>query len=114
MDGPKLYFFKNVTYFFYSNAIKIHPQFTQAKQRKHAVLCHYKLEKALEDQHKALEATLEELRQYKKQHEEWSVLLNKIMSEQASIESRLESRLQYEDFKLRQNKNNKETKAGNF
>ena len=78
------------------------------------MLCHYKLEKALEDQHKALEATLEELRQYKKQHEEWSVLLNKIMSEQASIESRLESRLQYEDFKLRQNKNNKETKAGNL
>ena len=33
------------------------------------MLCHYKLEKALEDQHKALEATLEELRQYKKQHE---------------------------------------------
>merc|ERR1712020_255834 len=55
----------------------------------------------------ALEATLEELRQYKKQHEEWSVLLNKIMAEQASIESRLESRLQYEEFKRLQNKNNK-------
>ena len=47
------------------------------------------LEQALEEQHKALEATLEELRQYKKQHEEWSVLLNKILSEQASIGKKL-------------------------
>ena len=38
---------------------------------------------------------------------EWSVLLSKIMAEQASIESRLESRLQYEEFKRLQNKNNK-------
>ena len=67
--APNCIFFKLLLNSFYSNAIKIHPQFTQAKQRKHAVLCHYKLEKALEDQHKALEATLEELRQYKKQHE---------------------------------------------
>ena len=45
--------------------------------------------KALEEQHRSLEKTLEELRQYKKQHEEWSELLNKILSEQAPVETRI-------------------------
>lgn len=91
----------------YSDAIRLQPTFEAAKSRKHAVLCHHKLEQALEEQHRSLEATLNELRQYKKQHDEWSALLNKILSEQASLETRMESRMEYEEFKMRQSQNGK-------
>lgn len=89
----------------YSDAIRLQPSFEAAKSRKHAVLCHHKLEQALEEQHRSLEATLNELRQYKKQHDEWSTLLNKILSEQASLETRMESRMEYEELKMRQSQN---------
>ena len=81
------------------NFIKLHKFF-------YVFQCHFKLEQALEEQHRSLEATLEELKQYKKQHEEWSDLLNKILSEQASLETRIESKLEYENFKSMQNKKN--------
>ena len=57
--------------------------------------------------HRSLEATLNELRQYKRQHDEWSALLNKILAEQASLEARIESRMGYEEFKMRQSKTGK-------
>ena len=88
----------------YNEAIKLQPDFEAARLRKYAVLCHRKLEQALEEQHKSLEETLNELRHYKKQHDEWSALLNKILAEQASLEVRMESRMEYEEFKLRQGK----------
>merc|ERR1711935_1205210 len=91
----------------YADALKIQPQFDAAKSRRHAVLCHHKLEQALEEQHRSLEATLNELRQYKRQHDEWSALLNKILAEQASLEARIESRMGYEEFRMRQSKTGK-------
>ena len=36
----------------YADALKIQPQFDAAKSRRHAVLCHHKLEQALEEQHR--------------------------------------------------------------
>ena len=56
---------------------------------------------------RSLEATLNELRQYKRQHDEWAALLNKILAEQASLESRIESRRVYEEFRMRQSKTGK-------
>ena len=56
---------------------------------------------------RSLEATLNELRQYKRQHDEWAALLNKILAEQASLESRIESRMGYEEFRMRQSKTGK-------
>ncbi len=116
-DNPALYFTMGNVYATlmqfnnsaksYNEALKLQPQFDAAKLRRHAVLCHQKLENALEDQHRSLEATLNELRQYKRQHDEWSALLNKILAEQASIEARMESRMEYEEFKMRQSKNGK-------
>ena len=91
----------------YSEALKLQPQFEAARSRRYAVLCHHKLEQALEEQHRSLEKTLNELRQYKKQHDEWSVLLNKILAEQATLETRMESRMSYEDFKMRLSKTGK-------
>jgi hypothetical protein len=38
----------------YADALKIQPQFDAAKSRRHAVLCHHKLEQALEEQHRYL------------------------------------------------------------
>ena len=46
----------------YADALRIQPEFEAARSRKHAVLCHHKLEQALEEQHRSLEATLNELR----------------------------------------------------
>ena len=57
--------------------------------------------------YRSLEATLNELRQYKRQHDEWAALLNKILAEQASLESRIESRMGYEEFRMRQSKTGK-------
>ena len=87
--------------------MKLQPGFEAARSRRYAVLCHHKLEQALEEQHRSLEKTLNELRQYKKQHDEWSVLLNKILAEQATLETRMESRMSYEDFKMRLSKTGK-------
>ena len=46
------------------------------------MLCHQKIERALERQQIELQKTLRELRIYKKQHEQWTEVLNKIMEEQ--------------------------------
>jgi tetratricopeptide (TPR) repeat protein len=42
----------------YSQALKFQPRFNAAKIRRHAVLCHFKLEQALEEQHRSLEVRL--------------------------------------------------------
>ena len=42
----------------------------------------------------------QELRIYKKQHEQWTEVLNKIMEEQAPLEDRLKSRFEYESLKI--------------
>jgi len=84
----------------YTQALRHDPSFHPAKLRRHAVLCHQKIERALERQQIELQKTLRELRIYKKQHEQWTEVLNKIMEEQASLEERLRSRFEYESLKI--------------
>lgn len=86
----------------FENAVKIQPDFTNAAQRYHAVMCHSKLEKALEAQHISLQRTLTELREYQKQHENWVRQSEKLISEQAPPEVKLEQRLEYEEQKIRE------------
>ncbi|KAF8764787.1 Tetratricopeptide repeat protein 17 like protein [Argiope bruennichi] len=71
----------------FENAVKIQPDFTNAAQRYHAVMCHSKLEKALEAQHISLQRTLTELREYQKQHEYWLRQHEKLLNEQAPPEA---------------------------
>ena len=74
--------------------------------------CHQKLEQGLERQHTKLQKTLEELRDYQKQHEKWAKMNSKVIgiqsipnfpwfqvnSVQAPLEMRVASRLSYERF----------------
>ena len=66
----------------YENALTLLPTYEAAVDRWHAVLCHRKLEKALENQHKSLQRTLEDLKEYQKRHEEWQQQNDKLISEQ--------------------------------
>ncbi|NXG52378.1 TTC17 protein, partial [Psilopogon haemacephalus] len=53
----------------YDHALQAKPGFEQAVKRKHAVLCQQKLEQKLEAQHRSLQRTLNELKEYQKQHD---------------------------------------------
>ncbi|XP_076853647.1 tetratricopeptide repeat protein 17 [Brachyhypopomus gauderio] len=55
----------------YEQALQAQPAFEQALRRKHAVLCQQKLEQRLEAQHRSLQRTLNELKEYQKQHDHY-------------------------------------------
>ncbi|KFQ16435.1 Tetratricopeptide repeat protein 17, partial [Leptosomus discolor] len=55
----------------YDHALQAKPGFEQAVKRKHAVLCQQKLEQKLEAQHRSLQRTLNELKEYQKQHDHY-------------------------------------------
>ncbi|KGL84731.1 Tetratricopeptide repeat protein 17, partial [Tinamus guttatus] len=55
----------------YDHALQAKPGFEQAIKRKHAVLCQQKLEQKLEAQHRSLQRTLKELKEYQKQHDHY-------------------------------------------
>uniref|UniRef100_A0A8C4Y6U0 Tetratricopeptide repeat domain 17 n=1 Tax=Gopherus evgoodei TaxID=1825980 RepID=A0A8C4Y6U0_9SAUR len=55
----------------YDHALQAKPGFEQATKRKHAVLCQQKLEQKLEAQHRSLQRTLNELKEYQKQHDHY-------------------------------------------
>ncbi|XP_030621782.1 tetratricopeptide repeat protein 17 [Chanos chanos] len=55
----------------YEQALQVQPVFEQALRRKHAVLCQQKLEQRLEAQHRSLQRTLNELKEYQKQHDHY-------------------------------------------
>ncbi|KAF4091063.1 hypothetical protein AMELA_G00032800 [Ameiurus melas] len=55
----------------YEQALQSQPGFEQALRRKHAVLCQQKLEQRLEAQHRSLQRTLNELKEYQKQHDHY-------------------------------------------
>uniref|UniRef100_A0A673K6E5 Tetratricopeptide repeat domain 17 n=1 Tax=Sinocyclocheilus rhinocerous TaxID=307959 RepID=A0A673K6E5_9TELE len=55
----------------YEQALQAQPGFEQAPRRKHAVLCQQKLEQRLEAQHRSLQRTLNELKEYQKQHDHY-------------------------------------------
>ena len=53
---------------------------------------------------RSLQRTLSELRQYQEQHKYWMEQQEKLISEQAPLEMKLESRLHYEEYKIRGSK----------
>ncbi|CAL8352606.1 unnamed protein product [Merluccius merluccius] len=55
----------------YEQALQVQPGLEQALRRKHAVLCQQKLEQRLEAQHRSLQRTLNELKEYQKQHDHY-------------------------------------------
>lgn len=55
----------------YDHALQAKQGFEQALKRKHAVLCQQKLEQKLEAQHRSLQRTLNELKEYQKQHDHY-------------------------------------------
>ncbi|XP_006793847.1 tetratricopeptide repeat protein 17 [Neolamprologus brichardi] len=55
----------------YEQALQAQPGYEQALRRKHAVLCQQKLEQRLEAQHRSLQRTLNELKEYQKQHDHY-------------------------------------------
>ncbi|XP_035252632.1 tetratricopeptide repeat protein 17 isoform X1 [Anguilla anguilla] len=55
----------------YEQALRARPGFEQALRRKHAVLCQQKLEQRLEAQHRSLQRTLNELKEYQRQHDHY-------------------------------------------
>uniref|UniRef100_A0A8C4QGA2 Tetratricopeptide repeat domain 17 n=1 Tax=Eptatretus burgeri TaxID=7764 RepID=A0A8C4QGA2_EPTBU len=59
----------NHSVLFYQQALMLQPWFKAAAQRRHAVLCQQKLEHKLEAQHRSLQLTLSELKEYQRQHD---------------------------------------------
>ncbi|KAK7912523.1 hypothetical protein WMY93_012734 [Mugilogobius chulae] len=55
----------------YEQALQTLPDFEPAIRRKHAVLCQQRLEQRLEAQHRSLQRTLNELKEYQKQHDHY-------------------------------------------
>ncbi|XP_066893135.1 tetratricopeptide repeat protein 17 isoform X7 [Kogia breviceps] len=59
------------SYYTLGNIYAAKPGLEQAIKRKHAVLCQQKLEQKLEAQHRSLQRTLNELKEYQKQHDHY-------------------------------------------
>ncbi|CAH1785951.1 unnamed protein product [Owenia fusiformis] len=87
----------------YENTLRIQPDFEAAKNRMHAVLCHAKLEKALEAQHQSLQRTLSELKDYQKKHEYWQQERDKYISEQADPATKELSEAVYREIRYKEN-----------
>jgi len=82
----------------YDRAIKIDPSLTQASNKRHAVLCHQKLEKFLEEQQSLLKKKLEELKDYQALSDEWGQLNTKVNSETSSIQRKEHTKHAYEQL----------------
>ena len=82
----------------FENTLKIQPDFEAAAKRKHAVLCHAKLEGALEAQHRTLQRTLDELRDYQQKHEYWQKQQDRLILDQALPEVKNSLQETYKDW----------------
>ncbi|XP_076450500.1 tetratricopeptide repeat protein 17-like isoform X3 [Babylonia areolata] len=89
----------------FENTLKIQPDFEAAAKRKHAVLCHSKLEGALEAQHRALQKTLKELKDYQRKHDQYQTQNEKLTTEQVPTEVKIAQRIAYEHAKMRDSNN---------
>ncbi|KAG1652458.1 Tetratricopeptide repeat protein 17 [Nymphon striatum] len=92
----------NTSLICFDNALKLKPNFSEAKLLKNAILCHSQLEKALESQHDSLQRTLGELKELQKHQEQLFYQQEKLKAEQATFSTKIEQRLQYEEQKLRE------------
>ncbi|XP_029638626.1 tetratricopeptide repeat protein 17 isoform X1 [Octopus sinensis] len=73
----------------FENTLKIQPEFEAAAKRKHAVLCHAKLESALEAQHRSLQRTLNDLKDYQRKHDFWQQQNTKLQTEQVPADVKM-------------------------
>ncbi|XP_071122223.1 tetratricopeptide repeat protein 17-like isoform X6 [Mytilus edulis] len=86
----------------FENTLRIQPDFDAAAKRKHAVLCHAKLEEALEAQHRSLQQTLNDLKEYQRKHDIFQSQTEKLISEQVTNDVKLDQHISYENMKLRE------------
>uniref|UniRef100_A0A0B7BGE5 Tetratricopeptide repeat protein 17 n=1 Tax=Arion vulgaris TaxID=1028688 RepID=A0A0B7BGE5_9EUPU len=86
----------------FENTLKIQPDFEAASKRKHAVLCHSKLEMALEAQHRSLQRTLKDLKDYQRKHDLYQMQSDKLLAEQVPHEVKVAQHLAYEQLKMRE------------
>ncbi|ESO91575.1 hypothetical protein LOTGIDRAFT_163300 [Lottia gigantea] len=86
----------------YENTLRIQPDFEAATIRKHAVLCHQKLEAALEAQHRSLQKTLRDLKDYQKKHDLWHIQNDRMSVEQVSQEEKVSQNIAFEFNKAKQ------------
>ncbi|XP_062591170.1 tetratricopeptide repeat protein 17-like [Saccostrea cucullata] len=86
----------------FENTLKIQPDFKAAAERKYAVLCHAKLEAALETQHRSLQKTLNDLKDYQKKHDYWQQQNEKLVSEQVSANIKINQHVAHESLKMQQ------------
>ncbi|XP_052798048.1 tetratricopeptide repeat protein 17-like isoform X3 [Mya arenaria] len=86
----------------FENTLKIQPDFEAAAKRKHAVLCHAKLEGALEAQHRSLQRTLNDLKDYQRKHDFWQQQNDKLLSEQVPVDVKLAQHVAYEELRIRE------------
>ncbi|XP_041366225.1 tetratricopeptide repeat protein 17-like isoform X2 [Gigantopelta aegis] len=85
----------------FENTQRIQPDFEAAAKRKFAVLCHSKLESALEAQHKSLQRTLKDLKDYQNKHDIWQTQNDKLSSEQVIAEVKIAQSVAYEQQKIK-------------
>ncbi|XP_048779550.1 tetratricopeptide repeat protein 17-like isoform X2 [Ostrea edulis] len=86
----------------FENTLKIQPDFKAAAERKYAVLCHAKLEAALEAQHRSLQKTLNDLKDYQKKHDYWQQQNEKLMAEQVPANTKINQHVAHESLKMQQ------------
>lgn len=86
-------------------ALELQPDFEAASLRRHAVICHRKLENALETQYDSLQKTLVELGNFEQRLDFWQKQQLKLLQEQASLDVRLGSQIDYAEWKIRQKLN---------
>ena len=88
----------NEAFKWYTKASEIDPLFKTALLKKHATICHIKLELYLEDQHFNLQKKLDELKDYQTFSDEWFQLSSKIEFEKSSRDRKDFTRKLYEQF----------------
>ncbi|XP_059157800.1 tetratricopeptide repeat protein 17-like isoform X2 [Physella acuta] len=86
----------------FENTLKIQPDFEAASKRRHAVLCHSKLEMALEAQHRSLQRTLKDLKDYQRKHDLYQTQSDKLLAEQVPHEVKISQHLAYEQLKIKE------------
>ncbi|XP_053384178.1 tetratricopeptide repeat protein 17-like isoform X3 [Mercenaria mercenaria] len=86
----------------FENTLRIQPDFEAAAKRKHAVICHAKLESALEAQHRSLQRTLNDLKDYQRKHDFWQQQSDKLLAEQVPLEVKLSQHVAYEELKIKE------------
>lgn len=88
----------NTSLLWYEKSEKTDGGFPQSSFKKHAIICHQKLEIYLEEQRTNLKGKLDELKEYQLLSDEYISISNKINAETSSLDRKKEARKYYENF----------------